>query len=339
MKLIHFNPKTKEVKLQPDNYEDLALLYRILREGDILIGKARRKIELNKEDERARAKIEIFTATIQIDSVKFQESSALHVGGILQDGEQKGKFQSISVDVGDAYIIKKQQWRTWEIDQIKQYEKATKPLLFIGVDQGEIDFFIMAREIKPLAELKYDVPAKDFNQTASKLDIESVFKEIQKLKQQFAFESIVVFGPAFWKEIVAKSLEEKKLQLRIFVEGSSTGDEHGLFEIMRAGRIGKIEKNQQQAKEFELWEIFLDNIKRNEKVAYGLDNIKKAIEAGAVETLIISDAFLRDKVVADLMQKAEKGRAKVFIVSHSFVKTQLDGFGGVGAFLRWRIDA
>jgi len=337
MKLLSFNPKIQEVKLQPDNYEDLALLCRILCKGDILVGKARRKIEISEEGERPRAKIEIFNATIQINSIKFQESSVLHASGMLQDGKQKGKFQSISVDVGCSYFIKKRQWQAWEIDKIKQHEKATKPLVFIGVEQDEINFFVMGREIKHLAKINYNAIAKDFGQTTSKWDTVKFFKEIQDLNQQFNFESVVVFGPGFWKEIVAKSLEDKKLHLKIFIEGSSSGDEHGLFEIMRQGRINKIEKNQQQAKEFELWETFLGCVGRNEKVTYGLENLKKAIEIGAVENLLISQTFLRDKIIVDLIQDAEKKHAKIFIISHSFVRTQLDGFGGVAAFLRWNL--
>ena len=72
--------------------------------------------------------------------------------------------------------------------------------------------------------------------------------------------------------------------------------------------------------------------------AYGDENVKKASEMGAVELMLISDSKDEDTIekFADLI---ESQRGEWIIISSISREGQtLDGLGGIGAILRYKIN-
>ena len=71
---------------------------------------------------------------------------------------------------------------------------------------------------------------------------------------------------------------------------------------------------------------------------YGNDNVKKAAEMGAVELMLISDSKDEDEIekFADLIE-AQRGDW-IIISSISREGQTLDGLGGVGAILRYKVN-
>jgi len=66
--------------------------------------------------------------------------------------------------------------------------------------------------------------------------------------------------------------------------------------------------------------------------------VAEAVEAGAVETLLVSDAVVRDVGIEDLMRSAESARGTVVLVSrHHEAGQKLEALGGIAALLRFPI--
>ncbi|MFQ5919292.1 MAG: mRNA surveillance protein Pelota, partial [Thermoplasmata archaeon] len=83
-------------------------------------------------------------------------------------------------------------------------------------------------------------------------------------------------------------------------------------------------------------ERLLEEIARNGPHAYGPDEVESAVEAGAVETLLVTDELTRSGAVEDLMRQAEQKKGRVLVVSSRHDAGQkLSGLGGVGALLRF----
>jgi protein pelota len=74
--------------------------------------------------------------------------------------------------------------------------------------------------------------------------------------------------------------------------------------------------------------------------AYGIEEVKAAVEAKAVEKLLVLDESLRkDPRVEEIAEKAEKMKAElVFFSAQGDAGHRLKGFGGTAALLRFRIS-
>ena len=90
--------------------------------------------------------------------------------------------------------------------------------------------------------------------------------------------------------------------------------------------------------ETEVVEQFLVEISRNGLFSYGIDELKNALDAGAVLNLLVTNEFIRTPTCAVLLNKAKSTGSKVTVIStaHEAGK-KLAGFGGAGAILRYKI--
>ena len=85
-------------------------------------------------------------------------------------------------------------------------------------------------------------------------------------------------------------------------------------------------------------------IAKNDKACYGFDKVKEAVDAGAVDTLLLTDSLIKrlrednDFFRLDqLMRSVDDQRGVVFLVSSSNpAGKKLDGIGGIAALLRYK---
>ncbi|MGI0148596.1 MAG: mRNA surveillance protein pelota, partial [Thermoplasmata archaeon] len=90
--------------------------------------------------------------------------------------------------------------------------------------------------------------------------------------------------------------------------------------------------------ETNLVEKLLEGIATNRPVAYGPAEVGEAADAGAIETLLVSDAVVRDPGIEDLMRAVESSRGTVVLVSrHHEAGQKLEALGGIAALLRFPI--
>lgn len=84
---------------------------------------------------------------------------------------------------------------------------------------------------------------------------------------------------------------------------------------------------------------FLELLAKNPgKVAYGLREVKKALEMGAVETLLLSDS-LEDDIIEQLEAVAENMGTEVEMISIETKEgAQLKDLGGIAAILRYELS-
>lgn len=86
--------------------------------------------------------------------------------------------------------------------------------------------------------------------------------------------------------------------------------------------------------------LFFEYIRREDKyTAYGEETIKKAIEYGAVDKLLITENHSIDKIQEYQKKVSEKG-GKVFVIPLDFSQSEQfkNGFNGIGAILRYQIE-
>lgn len=148
---------------------------------------------------------------------------------------------------------------------------------------------------------------------------------------------IVIGGPAGTKDdFVDGPYLHYELKNKIAaVKDITYTDESGIRELVNEATEDL--KEVEAAHHRRYLEKFMHNLSKEPgTVAYGFKEVRNALDAGAVDMLLLSDNLDEDKI-DQLLEKAETSGAKAEIVSDSFEEgNQLwVAFGGVAALLRY----
>src|SRR5207249_628122 len=141
-------------------------------------------------------------------------------------------------------------------------------------------------------------------------------------------------------EAVAAALKARDppLAAKVHVHGTAHAGMQGIQEALRAGVGAKVFGESRVGYETQLVEKLLEAIATDRPVAYGPAEVQEAADAGAIETLLVSDAVVRNPGIEELMRTAESARGTVVLVSrHHEAGKKLEALGGVGAILRFAI--
>src|SRR5467141_3011960 len=85
-------------------------------------------------------------------------------------------------------------------------------------------------------------------------------------------------------------------------------------------------------------EKLLEALATDRPNAYGPAEVQEAADAGAIETLLVSDAVVRNPGIEEVMRTVESARGTVVLVSrHHEAGQKLEALGGIAALLRFAI--
>ncbi len=352
MKQIHFDLKKGELKLKVENMDDLWCLSHVIEPEDIVKGKTIRKIKLGESDQR---KVNIIKKTIFIEigveSVEFHEySSVLRVSGIITQGPEditKGSYHTFNLESGSIITIIKKQWLSFQIEKIKQASVETKKILICVLDREDVCFGLLKRQgFSLLSEIKGDVEKKaDVKVKAGNFYAEVVNKLYDYVKR-YKIENIILASPAFWKEDLMKNIKDEEVKKKITLATCSCSGKEAIDEVLKRPEVKNVLSQQRLAKELKLVESLLEEISKNNLAVYGLKETEKAVNAGAVEKLLVTDGLIQKtrlnknyEKIDQMMKNTESMKGSVNIIGsdHDGGK-KLDGLGGVGAILRYKLS-
>ena len=152
--------------------------------------------------------------------------------------------------------------------------------------------------------------------------VNSIANEIVETLISENIKNIVVSGPGFLKEKLAKTIKEilklKGVSVNVIVGHSSTGGVKGVFETTKSETIRKVIKAFELAEKEKLFEEVMKNLSLNTgKVALGINEVMKAAELGAIEYLLVLDRTLKDLasgssgVLEKILSNVEKYNGKI----------------------------
>ncbi|KAA0002306.1 MAG: hypothetical protein FE048_04100 [Thermoplasmata archaeon] len=146
---------------------------------------------------------------------------------------------------------------------------------------------------------------------------------------------LVIVGPGFAKEHFASFIKEKGVK-KYILEGTGHAGMVGVHEAIKRGIVERVAGELRVSREIKLVEELLQKIAKNDLVAYGKNEVKKAIDMGAVKEILITHEMVREE--EQMLEKAEQMGAKVHVISmfHEGGK-KLASLGGIAAFLRYAI--
>ena len=333
-----------EIALTPETLDDLWHLKYIIEKGDLVFSVTKRKAE-GSTDKLRPEKVEKKTVRlgIRVEDVEFHKfSNRLRVHGVIEHGMDVSSYHTLNIEDGVNLSINKI-WKKDQIERVNEAEAAAKrpKVVIVGIEEGDADIGL----VRHYGIEMYSHITQSSGKGEGTLR-EVFFKSIlDQLKYAAAeSETIVVAGPGFTKEDFMKYLRSNDPEMAegILTEDTSSIGMSGFQEVLRRGAVDRIMEESRIARESSLMEELLKEIALDGKGAYGPDEVKKALDYGAIETLLVADEMLRlerEKGNIDsLLMAVERAQGKVVVFSTEFEPGQkLHALGGIAALLRYKI--
>ncbi len=353
MKLIHSDFKRGETKIKVESMDDLWYLSNIIDKEDIVKGQTTRKIKIgDKEDRNAKVVKKIVTLAIDVEKVEFHKySNNLRISGTIREGPEdisKGSYHTINVEENTILKIIKPQWLKYQVEKIKEATTVKPPKVLICVFDRETAYLATLKRFgyEVLTTLKGNVQKKvDVATKTSNFYVE-IIDALKSYSEKLKVEKIVVASPSFWKDELQKNLKDEELKKKIVFASCSSCDESSINEVLRRKEIEHVLKEDRINKEMKFVEELLSEISKDNLAAYGYKPVSEAVNTGAVKMLLVTDGYIQQvrennhySEIENIMKTTESTDGEVHIISsdHDGGK-KLDGLGGLGAILRYKMN-
>ena len=344
MRVLHQDAAANEIKLLPETLDDLWHLHNLIDEGDLVFAMTYRRGEEKSDklrpDRSDKMKMRL---GIRVKKVEFHESDdVLRVLGVIEQGPQDmGEHHTLMIVLHEALSIIKPEWKAQHFDRIKRaVASSEKPSIFLVAIEDTEAVIAAVREygIKEYATITRNPGGKMYESKPN--ESEFLDEVVEKLRFVVQGEPLVLLGPGFVKEALAKRLREKLPELATTMTVHHTGQAGmaGIHELMKQGVGGKFLEETRVAKETRLMERLFGEIGKGGMFAYGEQEVLRAVEAGAVATLLVLDTKVRTPFADKLLRAVEESKGEFVIVSSLHeAGRRLESLGGFGAILRYSL--
>jgi protein pelota len=332
--------------LYMQDLDDLWYLQNIITPGDHVrmttLRRVEKKDDMTRSKETARKPV---TLTITVESLQFQEfSSNLKILGKIVSGDDNiiGEHHSFQIGLEDTIYLGKD---FWSDQQRKMLNEATEGLYkvkyhIICLDDEEAIISVLRNYgIQVVARIRSGKSGKDYSSTSNE---NNYFQEIYEtlVSKSVTGKFLLILGQGFTRESLAEYLKarQKALNVKIVTFPTNRSDEAAIYEFLASKDSESIFSSMRLVEEQKLMETFLKNLKSNELAVYGKEMIEKAIETGAIETLLLSEDAFKTEDGRRILEELKSSGASVHVFSsHSDPGNVVKSFGGYCGILRYRL--
>ena len=353
MKLLHSNLKKGEVKVLTQNLDDLWYLSNIIDAKDFVEGKTFRKIKASGTEDKSKdsTKKSIFVK-LEVEKVEFSKySNVLRVSGVIREAPEdvpRGEHHTFNVDDNTTITIIKDEWLKYQLDKLKEASSEKKSAILIVVHDREECYFALFKKYgyEVLAHIEGEVPKKREENIRKENFYGAVIKKMEEYSERYEIKQIILASPSFWKEDLMKELKDNEIKQKIILATCSSATKNGIDEVIKRPEVREALKLERAAKEMNKVEELFTEIAKNNFSSYGLKDVEKAASMGAIKDLLITDSLIQKsrrennyKRLENIMKTVDKTKGEIEIISseHEGGK-KLDGLGGIGAILRFKMS-
>ena len=373
MKILKRKLKTKEAEtgerkrvgelsLVPESLDDLWHLKHVIEAGDLVYSLTYRRIEEATDKVRPdKADKKPVRLGIRTDAVEFHKfSRRLRIKGMIEEGPESelGAYHTFNIEPDTKLSVVKGDWKEHQLKRLREAEKAfaTTEVLVVTVEEGEaVAGVVRQYGVDELFSLRYG-SGKGMEHAgggSGKADFfGALLKHIQNAMHTTKAEAVIIAGPGFIKDDFFVFLKDRDTELakKTRIEQASSIGVSGFLEVFKRGAVERLKHEERLTKEVTLLDRLMEEISKEEgvKAVYGKDEVRKALEYGAVEILMVSDEKLmksriegaeQEKEAEEIdrmLEDAERKRGEVVIFSTEFEPgKRLNALGGIAALLRY----
>lgn len=343
MKILKKELKNGKVVVQAQNLDDLWCLSQTVLKGDTAAGRTTRKVKMGAAEEAVK---KTYILQIAVEEVRF-EDQALRISGKTTEPKEdipRGAHHTITIEPGDVLTVIKERWQKYQLDRLQQAtQEQLKALVVVFDRETALLARLKSSGYEVITELKGKVRKKDYDTSTATNFYKEIITSAKDYDERNKPDKIILASPAFWKEELLNELKSdpkaESLKNKIVVATCSSVSENAIDEVLKRPEMDTVLATAMAAKEMKLVDELMTEIARDGKAAYGTKEVENAVEAAAVEKLLITDVTIyKGKSSEQLMKKAEDTGGKVFIInSENAAGQKLDALGGMAALLRYKI--
>jgi protein pelota len=346
MNIIKRDLKHGKIRLRAETLDDLWHIHHLVKEGDTVYALTYRKEETPADMLRAqKATKKRMVLGIEVEKVEFSDfSDRVRILGVIREGPQDvGSHHTLILQSGDDLTIVKKRWPNHDLDRLTEAVEATKrPLVtFLSIEDGNA---LIAKlhhyGVREIAVIDHTISGKQYKATKNeKLEF---YKEVLDALKEYKKpeEPLIVLGPGFAKEEFMKFGREREKDLfsQTQVEATGQAGMTGITEALKGGTVSKATKECRVEEETLAVERLLSEIAKNGVYSYGPKEVLDALNAGAVELLMVLDRLVRENKADKYLELAQRTGAKSLVVSNAHeAGRKLDNLSGFGAILRYKL--
>ncbi|MBQ70712.1 MAG: hypothetical protein CMA65_04395 [Euryarchaeota archaeon] len=345
-----------EWKIRVESVDDLWAMARLIRPGISFAMLGERRDQTTGGEEGGRSKQserKKMWIQLKVQSVEHQSfSDTLRVHGIIE---------SAPIDIGlhhthlvelrdDIVLLASKGFSTMDRDLLNEAESASKrgqvALLVVEGDEM-ILYFVTGRGLRESATWTMRGGGKrgDLRQNEG---ISKQFRAtvVNGLTQQLDDQlPLVICGPGHNRDRVMNDLKEAGHQRTMLSIATSMGGRGAANEVLRNGSAGSLLSEHHMVKEITLLEEAWKRLSTNGAVAYGSHDLVRAMNEGAIDTLLISADLLRNDDSNIDGTSWEEWASQLKSLGGTLVQCSTDhddgdqllGMGGAIALLRYRM--
>jgi len=334
MKVLKKDTRHGLMTLKIESSDDLWHLSHILQEGDIVKMRTMRKVAVKAGGEFRLGEKKPMVLTIRLEKSGFDETSGtLRLAGKITEGPSDTKLSSyhtMAIEPGTVLTVQKGRWSHSALKRIQESGTREPKVLVCVMDREEADIAIVRGSgIKVLGRIECHDPE----------DREPYHRELLAfLSGQDGCDAIVIAGPGFEAGNFLSYVRKNSADLasKCVPEGASHTGITGINEVMKKSGE-RILRDTRIGRESALVDEVLSRISRDGLVTYGKAEVKRAVETGACETLLVSREKLSE--FEGLMELAEKMGSRVHLVTADHTAgEQFLHLGGIAALLRFHLQ-
>ncbi|MCY0850866.1 mRNA surveillance protein pelota [Sulfuracidifex metallicus] len=333
MRILEFNEKQDSLTIHVENEDDLWLLYTMLKKDDEVVAKTLRDVSIGDNSRRVPMIIRL-----KVERKEFQEfTTRLRIHGIVLDAPEKysvkGSHHTINLDIGDDITIIRK-WEKYDLDKIYKHAQKKSRILISIIDIDECLVAIpMEQGIKILCEKSFNEPEESLLENAK-----IIADEIESYAKTYSPDAILIAGPGFFKQDVAKLLSKK---YKVYTDDVNSPGRTGLNEVMKRDLIDQLIRDYEISEGTKAMDKFMEMLaKGSRNIAYGKEEVRKAAEIGAIDTVLVLAELIigqENDYPTILNEVSEKGGKIILVPRDSPSYYQVKNIGGIVALLRFPI--
>jgi protein pelota len=346
VRLLHRDAATGQLRLRLESPSDLWRIARFVRPGDLAGGSTTRRDPEAPMDvpgaERVRRRVWI---VVEVEQVEFHGfSKHVRLTGPIREGPfDIGRHHTLDLTEGDEVTVLKRSTSAGDRILLEEGLAGTgePTILLAAVDWGDSSLVrLRGRAIEPVADLRRTIAGKRFEGGQGEKDRKTYSDELVALlrREGPAANAVIIAGPGFLKEELSRRLHEEDPGVAAKVKVYSTAESGrvGVDELLKSGRATEVLRGSVAAEEAEFVERLVRSLATGTRAAVGRAEVAEAVDAGAVETLLVSERLLTDPEVLPVLDRARAARARLFVVRDEGENgAKLDGLGAIAAILRY----
>ncbi|MFB6282832.1 MAG: mRNA surveillance protein pelota [Halobacteria archaeon] len=331
------------IELSPENLDDLWHLKYIVEPEDLIEAVTQRRVEGPQDKIRSDSgERETMEVKLRVDDVEFHRfSNRLRISGIIKDCPRETEIEdhhTVNLEVNESFKL----WKEWQMDQLERLKEAEdtrdSEVVIATVEEGEVQLFSVE---------EYGVEERGtFTHTTGKGEDarprKDLFRQLTGGLRNLDADAVILAGPGFTKKDAYSHIEKNSdLADDITLVDTSSAGERGVHEVLKRGAVEKVAEETRISRESRYIDELMKEISRDGKATFGIEEVEKALDYGAVERLLVEDETLRKnrERVNPLIEETEQKGGDVTVLSSEFEPGQrLRNLGGVAAILRYSIS-